>query len=84
MPAWFEQSWWWLFPIIALVVLLTIRVRLRGGDEPLLSRMLYVLQPDLDPRRKPRRKLTPRARVLVFVGLLIVLAVVVIDAALND
>lgn len=60
-----------------------VRVHLRGGDESLWRRVLYALQPNLDPRRKPRPKLTPRANVAIFVGLVIVLAVVLIDFWIN-
>jgi hypothetical protein len=83
MPLWLEQNWWWVFPVLGIAVYVTFRVRHRGGDEPLLLRIYYALEPDSDPRRKPRAKLS-RLGLVVIVIIVVVITVANFVLELND
>jgi hypothetical protein len=84
MQEWLEQDWWWLLSLTGLVAWVTIRVRLRGGDEALWRRIIYALQPTLDPRRKQRSWFESRAYAVCFLIVLFIIAAMVTLARFND
>jgi hypothetical protein len=79
MGEWVANNWWWMLPMGIFPVLVALRVRRRGGDEPLGRRVVYALFPLLDAESETRRQLTPRVFILWAVGMLIVLAYAVYD-----
>jgi hypothetical protein len=58
--------------VLVLPGYVAARVRMRGGDETLAARVLYVVVPVLDAKSAERRSLTPRAFVLWLIGMVIV------------
>ncbi|MCG6118762.1 MAG: hypothetical protein MEQ07_11320 [Aquimonas sp.] len=69
-----ENYWWalWAVPVAAFIV--WRRLAERGGDEPLLRRIVYVSRPVSDPRsRRYVVGLPVRLLKLVFGGLLLVM-----------
>ena len=84
MQEWFEESWWWLLPLISFVAWVAIRVRLRGGEEALWRRIIYALHPDIDPRRKRRSFWESRTYAVCFLIVLFIIAAMMTLARFND
>lgn len=71
---WITENWWWFWGIAGGIAYITYKVHKRGGNESLHTRILYVFVPALDPKSERRDQLTPRALLLLGIGLLILLA----------
>jgi len=75
MAQWFTNYWWLVWALAAVSGLVAFRIRRRGGDEPVLRRVIYALFPNSDPGNRPQRRLSARSAVLVGGGLVLVMIV---------
>jgi len=72
MLQWIREYWFVLFGGFALCVIVSQRMRRRGGDESLLRRIEYALFPHTDPANPHRRDVTPGTIGLVAGGLVVI------------
>ena len=72
MGQWLAANWWWVWALVGGSGFVAYRVHRRGGEESMPVRVLYALFPVLDPNSEERRQLTPRAVILVGLGLIII------------
>ena len=75
MAQWFTNYWWLVWALAAVSGLVAFRIRRRGGDEPVLRRVIYALFPYSDPANRPQRQLSARSAILVGGGLVLVMIV---------
>lgn len=79
MQDWFSHNFWWVLPILGLVVMTVLKVRHRGGDEPMPLRIIYSWFPILDAKSEVRRQLTPLRVFLWCVATIIAIAYLIYD-----
>ena len=69
--------------MVGAIAYLAVRVHLRGGDEPLPLRVLFVVVPLLDAKSDARQQWTPRAVVLFAIGILIVVTFAIVEKVIR-
>lgn len=68
-----RQYWWLIWGLGASAGIVGYRLKRRGGDEPLLRRIVFVAKPSADPASREYDRRSPgRMVVLVAVGLAVV------------
>jgi len=75
MSQWLMNYWWLVWALAAVGGLVAFRVHRRGGDEPVLRRVMYALFPRSDPANRPQRQLSARSVTLLGGGLVLVMFV---------
>lgn len=83
MSGWLTENWWLVCGLTVITGLVIYRVQRRGGEEPVLRRLKYVLIPAIDPRNRNRPQLTLIGLLLLVMGIVLILAELVLVAVLN-
>ncbi len=75
---WIQKYWWMAWGIFAASFFVAWRVRQRGGDESLFTRIRYALISNSDPENEGRRGVSGLSIVIIVIGLLLALVMLVI------
>ena len=75
MAQWLTNYWWLVWALAVVSGLVAFRIRRRGGNEPVLRRVMYALFPYSDPVYRPQRQLSSRSAILVVGGLVLAMIV---------
>ena len=75
MSQWLINYWWLVWALAAVGGLVAFRMHRRGGDEPVLRRVMDALFPRSDPANRSQRHLSARSVILLGGGLVLVMFV---------
>lgn len=75
---WIRTYWWMAWGVFATSALVARRLRQRGGDESLFTRIRYALISSSDLANENRRDISGLSIVIIGIGLLLILAMLVI------
>ena len=69
MSGWLANHWWLAWAFVVVGGLVAVRMRRRGGDEPVLRRLMYALFPVSDPAIRKQRHVSAFSGILLGGGL---------------
>ncbi len=72
MSSWLAHNWYMIWALVVTSAFVAYRMRKRGGEEPMLRRVIFALFPYSDPRRVPQQQLSMFTATLLGGGVLAV------------
>ena len=72
MSSWLVRYWYMVWALVVTGALVAYRMRKRGGDEPVLRRVMFALFPYSDPGKEPQQRVSVLTAMLLGGGVLAV------------